>query len=192
VPALLGESPARRCWNCDAIALDGIRVTLRSSAGRTSLLLCRPCYSADFLPTSSSVGALVRENGRGRTVLVVDDDPDIVELVSLVLADGGYAVETAANGQEALRKVRDRLPSAIVLDLRMPVMDGPTFLRTWRTTSPAASVPVLAMSAHEDRPSVNHLDVQAFIRKPFDLGALIGTLDALTVRASSTGNFGVA
>src|SRR6188508_1781034 len=60
----------------------------------------------------------------GSTILVVDDERNIVQLARLYLRNEGYQVETAANGREALDKVRQTSPSLILLDLMMPVMDG--------------------------------------------------------------------
>lgn len=58
-------------------------------------------------------------------VLVVDDDADLVELVSLILEDAGHHVRTARDGVEGLATLRDRLPEVIVLDVEMPQLDGP-------------------------------------------------------------------
>ena len=62
------------------------------------------------------------------TILVVDDDPAIVEFVSDALRDEGYGVVTATNGVAALIAVRQYRPQVVVLDMRMPVMDGWAFL----------------------------------------------------------------
>ena len=62
-----------------------------------------------------------------KTVLVVDDEPDILDLVGMILEGEGYHVETAAHGLEALEVVSNRMPDLILLDMKMPVMDGPTF-----------------------------------------------------------------
>ncbi len=59
-----------------------------------------------------------------RTVLIVDDEPNIRGFLRMALEDEGFSVETAANGKEALDKVRRRPPDAVLLDLLMPVLDG--------------------------------------------------------------------
>ena len=84
-----------------------------------------------------------------KTVLVVEDNPDIRDLSVAVLEGAGYAVESAANGEEALAmlgKMRD--PCLVLLDLMMPVMDGRTFLRRLsEVTLHVATLPVVVLSA---------------------------------------------
>jgi two-component system, chemotaxis family, chemotaxis protein CheY len=87
--------------------------------------------------------------GEGRRVLVVDDDPDIGEFVSLALADEGYDVTTALNGRAALGRAEERPPDLIVLDMRMPVMDGWEFARTYRER-PGPHAPILVLTAARD------------------------------------------
>ena len=60
-------------------------------------------------------------------VLIVDDDPDLREMMAMLLAEEGFDTEVASNGQDALDKARARPPRVIVLDMMMPVMDGWTF-----------------------------------------------------------------
>src|SRR5260370_27778260 len=64
----------------------------------------------------------------GRLVLVVDDDPDILQTLALCLSTEGYRVLTASNGQEALELLKENKPHALLLDLMMPVMDGWQFV----------------------------------------------------------------
>ena len=83
----------------------------------------------------------------GSTILVVDDERNIVQLARLYLRNEGYQVETAANGREALDKVRQTSPSLILLDLMMPVMDGWQFLR-WHEASGRTN-PIVVITALE-------------------------------------------
>ena len=62
-------------------------------------------------------------------VLVVEDDPDLLEVVQHILRLSGYPVRGATNGKEALEAVEQRKPAVILLDMMMPVMDGPTTIR---------------------------------------------------------------
>src|SRR5690348_13526835 len=82
------------------------------------------------------------------TVLVVDDEPDIREIVRLFLTDAGYAVATARDGAEALRSVDEALPAVILLDMRMPVMDGWEFARRFRERHNHRA-PIVVMTAAE-------------------------------------------
>src|SRR5919206_4934956 len=78
-------------------------------------------------------------------ILVVDDDPSILALVTEILQDEGYDVATARNGAEALERVAEAVPAVLVTDLMMPVMDGPALVHACRAAP--ASVPILIMSA---------------------------------------------
>ena len=114
-----------------------------------------------------------------RTVLVVDDEGDIREILRLALEDEGYGVETARDGHEALDKVRRDPPSAVLLDLMMPIMDGWCFLAARSTLSAKFQCPVLVMSAVGGRYMARQLGARDFIAKPFDLDALLGKVAAL-------------
>jgi CheY-like chemotaxis protein len=67
-----------------------------------------------------------------RTVLVVEDEHDLRQLVELILGDAGYAVRSAGNGREALDEVAHELPGLILLDMKMPVMNGWEFVAAFR------------------------------------------------------------
>ena len=128
------------------------------------------------MPTATSgTGAATQ----AKIVLVVDDDPDIRELVCWALTDEGYSVVEARNGQEALDAVQQAAPDAILLDLGMPVMDGWTFVREYRTGQVCDGVPIVIMSAGHRAGEATQLGASAFVTKPFDLTTLLGTLAAL-------------
>jgi CheY-like chemotaxis protein len=107
------------------------------------------------------------------TLLVVDDDPGIRSMVALVLEDEGFRVATAANGAEALARVRAEPFGGILLDMMMPVMDGPTFLATWGSEAPHRRAPVVAMSANRAAGEALRLGAVDFVAKPFDIEQLV-------------------
>ena len=115
----------------------------------------------------------------GKTVLVVDDDPDSRLMVSWALADEGYRVVEAGNVRDAFAAVQRDSPDAILLDLGMPVMDGWTFVREYRTGHVRDGVPIVIMSAGHRAGEATQLGASAFVTKPFDLTTLLGTLAAL-------------
>jgi EAL domain-containing protein (putative c-di-GMP-specific phosphodiesterase class I)/CheY-like chemotaxis protein len=108
----------------------------------------------------------------GSHVLVVDDEPAILSLVRDVLAEQGYPVETAANGEEALEAMARRRPAVVFLDMYMPVLDGEGVVRAMRERG--FDAPVVALTAG---PSADHwardLDVQGAVRKPFRIPDLV-------------------
>jgi CheY-like chemotaxis protein len=111
-------------------------------------------------------------------VLVVEDDPDTLYVLEWCLQEAGFAVSTAKNGVEALERARHRVPDAIVLDMSMPVMSGPEFLRAWRQAAPPRSVPIVAMSGFGRDQLTDDLGVHAFLSKPFAPDALVSVLAA--------------
>jgi len=118
--------------------------------------------------------------GRRRPVLVVDDDEDVRDVVALVLDDAGFAVELAADGREALRRLREggTTPCLILLDLMMPVMDGYRFRAEQRADAALAAIPTLVFTAGGIGPEVDALGAIAVIRKPVDLKRLLELIRA--------------
>ena len=114
-----------------------------------------------------------------RTVLIVDDEPNIRGFLKMALEDEGFSVESAANGKEALDKVRRRPPDAVLLDLLMPVMDGWGFLAAHRTLAAQYRCPVLVMSAVGGRSMARELGAADVIAKPFDVDEVLTKVDAL-------------
>jgi CheY-like chemotaxis protein len=115
--------------------------------------------------------------GRG-SVLVVDDDPSILTTVSHVLEFEGYSVDTAVNGAEAIDSIERSRPGLVLLDMRMPVMDGWGFARELRERGVA--VPILVMTAARDaRQWAEEIGAQGYIAKPFELDDLLGAVDRL-------------
>ena len=103
-------------------------------------------------------------------VLVVDDNTDLRDGMVAWIEDHGFQAVAAANGVEALAYLsRGLRPCLIVLDLRMPEMDGWEVLRRLKGQGELSAIPVVVVSAEEDRPR----DVTYFLRKPFDGGALM-------------------
>ncbi len=115
-----------------------------------------------------------------RPILVVDDEPTIRELVAEALHEAGYAVDTAADGAQALDRLRREVPRAIILDLMMPVLDGPSFVERARREPSFAAIPIVIISAAYDADALAaDLGAQACIKKPFDLDVLVSTIDRL-------------
>jgi DNA-binding response OmpR family regulator len=103
-------------------------------------------------------------------VLIADDDPDILELVSLTLERDGYEVVQARNGEEAVRLAAERRPHLAVLDLTMPGIDGCEVTRRLRAAESDRNLPILILSAFaEDRQTARALEAgaDAYMKKPF-------------------------
>lgn len=107
-----------------------------------------------------------------RRVLVVDDDDSIREVAQTALEIvGGFDVQAASSGSEALSKVREETFDALLLDVMMPGMDGPTVLSRLRGDPVTSSLPVVFLTAKiqaGDRRDFGDLDISGIIAKPFD------------------------
>jgi len=123
-------------------------------------------------------------------VLVVDDDPDVVEAVGVVLEDDGYRVETATDGPAALKSVLEAPPDLIVLDVRMPRLNGWEFCEIVRRQSHTRDVPVLFLTGRgEMRDQITAMQVggSGHLRKPFRIEDLRDKVRALTRETKTQG-----
>lgn len=107
-----------------------------------------------------------------KSVLIVDDEADIREVAQLSLEMvAGWTVHTAASGGEALRQVASHRPDAILLDVMMPDMDGPTTFQRLREDPATSDVPVVFLTAKvqaAERQRLSELGVAGVLSKPFD------------------------
>ncbi|HKY52507.1 MAG TPA: response regulator [Candidatus Limnocylindria bacterium] len=113
-----------------------------------------------------------RGEGNNDTVLVVDDDTSILDTVTAILSGEGYDVVSAASGEEALAAVARKQPVVILLDMRMPVMDGWAVARALR--SQGLSVPIVVMTAAESAKRwADEVGAEGYLAKPFGLDELL-------------------
>jgi PAS domain S-box-containing protein len=112
------------------------------------------------------------------TVLVVDDDPNIRELMQFGLEDEGYSVLTAPNGQAALDVLGgDQSVNLILLDMGMPVMDGWTFARNYHRQQPPWAPVVVVTAAHDASRPAAEIGADAHLNKPFEWLDLLATIE---------------
>ena len=114
-----------------------------------------------------------------KRVLIAEDDPAIRALVAEAVANEGYAVETAIDGHDALRRCSEFKPDVVVLDLQMPVLDGYEFLSR---RGPECTAPVVVISA-TPRPEklTPELGVVAVVAKPFAVASFLAILTGAIV-----------
>jgi two-component system response regulator GlrR len=125
-----------------------------------------------------------------RRVLVVDDDPDLLRLMSIRLGAAGYIVATALSAEEALRLIADEPPQVVVTDLRMAGMDGLALFEKIHASWPG--LPVIMLTAHgtiPDAVEATRGGVFGYLTKPFDGQALLAEIDrAMSLGAHSPGD----
>ena len=116
-------------------------------------------------------------------LLIVDDDPATIATLRDLLARAGFDVDDASSGRNALARLLDGpLPSAIILDARMPDMDGEQFASVARSYWRFAAIPILLLTAWDTRTGVE-AHVNLVMRKPFDIGELLANVEALVARS---------
>jgi CheY-like chemotaxis protein len=125
-------------------------------------------------PYELDAAVAVRQVMRGM-VLVVDDDEGVRAVMASALEDDGWAVATADNGRSALETLRTAQPDAIILDLRMPVMDGITFADQYRIY-PEPRAPLILISATVSLAAIRETGAVTGLRKPVDLTVLLDTV----------------
>lgn len=106
-------------------------------------------------------------------VLVVDDDASIRQFIAMALTDSGYEVTTASHGHEALESAQRSPPDVILLDMRMPVMDGWAFARAYRDRPPPHAPVVVLTAARDAALSAADISADGFLPKPFELRELL-------------------
>jgi CheY-like chemotaxis protein len=111
-------------------------------------------------------------------ILVIDDEPSILELMAAILEDEGYVVEKATNGVEGLQRLRAARPDLVVLDMWMPGLDGWGFARVLHRKQ--IGVPVLVITAAQRaRRWAEEVNADGFVGKPFELNELRGAVRRL-------------
>ncbi len=121
-------------------------------------------------------------------ILVVDDDPDIVQFVRVNLELEGFEVTTAGDGHQAINSALTTAPDVVVLDVMMPGLDGLNVLKQLRTHPAAANTSVILLTAKalpEDRVAGLELGADDYITKPFDINELVARVKAVLRRTKA-------
>lgn len=118
----------------------------------------------------------------GSRILVVEDEPNIVESLRFILEHADYEVESVSDGGEALDRLRRKSFSAIILDVMLPGMNGFDVLRAIRADKDLATLPVVVLTAKgqaNDRRTAEEIGASAFITKPFSNAEVVSQIHAL-------------
>ena len=115
-------------------------------------------------------------------IIVADDDPDILNIVSMSLEAMGHEVHRAANGLEAVALTREKGPDLVVMDLMMPEMNGYEATEALKADADTAPVPILALTAKAmrgDEERGREAGVDAYVSKPFRISQVVGAVEDL-------------
>jgi two-component system alkaline phosphatase synthesis response regulator PhoP len=121
-------------------------------------------------------------------ILVVDDEEDILELVSYNLTKAGYRVSTVASGEEAIKVARSKLPGLVILDLMLPRVDGLEVCNTLKRDPRTANIPIVMLTARGDEADIVtglELGADDYITKPFSPRVMIARIKAVLRRKAT-------
>ncbi len=120
-----------------------------------------------------------------RTIMVVDDNPDLVTIIKTILEVKGFGVQTAQNGKEVFNLLGEQKPDLIILDIMMPQMDGLEVLTRLKGDPDTASIPVILLTAKvyfEDVQRGYKMGADFYIQKPFTKNQLLDGVNAILSR----------
>lgn len=124
----------------------------------------------------------MKTHGDVSSVLVIEDEPDLRALMALVLEDRGYTVLTASDGREGLEVLGRSKPDVILLDMKMPVMDGWEFARRYRATFEQPAPIVVLTAAEDPRTRAEEVGAVAGLGKPVELDLLFEAIEEAVPR----------
>jgi signal transduction histidine kinase len=167
--------------------LDGLRRARSSIESSSTVLAIEPAGGDEsrrmsperrrHTATNGPRNVAWKPSGEAKRILIVEDDLGTSEALSEVLEAEGYEIATAGDGREALERLNGTdVPDLILLDLRMPVMDGWTFRLAQRRNSALAPIPVIAMSADGTSQAAT-ISADAFLKKPLSMPDLLAAIE---------------
>jgi len=118
-----------------------------------------------------------------KQILLVDDEATVRRVLQVALEKAGFEVSTAANGEEALMRLRERSPDVLVTDIEMPKMDGRTLCETLHAEQPDRSYPIFvvtSLTGREYRSWSDTIENLYFLEKPISIRKLLGKLTEYT------------
>jgi CheY-like chemotaxis protein len=120
-----------------------------------------------------------------KTILIVDDEFGILEVLESILSDAGFKVISAINGQDALTRLQETVPDLVIVDFMMPLLDGAGVIKAMRANDKFSAVPVILASALPEKAIGERcVGYQAFVRKPYKTERLMEEVFRLLDRPS--------
>lgn len=118
---------------------------------------------------------------KSKNILIVDDDPDVIDIISISLREKGFSLVSAANGVEALEKLEIFIPNLIILDIHMPKMDGYELIKKLKKEPKFDSIPIIVLTGtYISERDIKHgltLGATKYLTKPFTIDALVKEIE---------------
>lgn len=125
----------------------------------------------------------------GKTILIVDDEFGVLEVLEFILSDAGFTVVSALNGQDALARLKETRPDLVIVDFMMPILDGNGVIKAIRADEKLRDIPVILASALPEQTIRQRCDgYNTFLRKPYRTEQLMEEISKLMVQSSADGH----
>ena len=122
----------------------------------------------------------------GKTILIVDDEFGVLEVLEFILNDAGFKVVSAVNGQEALARLEETRPDLAIVDFMMPILDGNAVIKAIRSDNRLRDIPIILVSALPEKTIRERCDgYDTFLRKPYKTEQLIEEISKLIDHSAS-------
>jgi CheY-like chemotaxis protein len=116
----------------------------------------------------------------GKTILIVDDEFGVLEVLEFILSDAGFTVVSALNGQDALTRLKETRPDLVVVDFMMPILDGSAVIQAIRSDDGLRDIPIILASAlPEQTVRARCGGYNSFLRKPYKTEQLMAEISKL-------------
>lgn len=113
-----------------------------------------------------------------KKILIVEDEPDLLRVLSQHLKNHNFQVAEAEDGESGLQKVQDEKPDLIILDIKMPKIDGYSFVKELQSQREFAKIPVIVLTAHSDFDKLFKVEgVAAFFTKPYEIKEIVSGIE---------------
>ena len=122
----------------------------------------------------------------GKTILIVDDEFGVLEVLEFILSDAGFKVVSALNGQEALARLEETRPDLAIVDFMMPILDGNEVIKAIRSDNRLRDIPIVLVSALPEKAIRERCEgYTSFLRKPYNTEQLMEEISKLLDRSAS-------
>jgi CheY-like chemotaxis protein len=120
----------------------------------------------------------------GKTILIVDDEFGVLEVLEFILRDAGFTVMSAVNGQDALARLEEATPDLVIVDFMMPILDGNGVIKAIRSDAKLRNVPIILASALPEQTIRQRCDgYNTFLRKPYRTEQLMEEISKLIAQS---------